>query len=268
VRYDFVDQTALRSGSHAATVPAVPSDDEVEQRVTNRYTTTTLSYNANKVWGVSLLLPYLDRSYSVIAPNDNDSSLSHSRSLGDVKVMSRYQGLSADGDIGLLLGVKLSTGRDDFRVNDGPQQGEQLDRSLQAGSGSTDLLLGGFRYGSLNRDWDWYAEAMAQVAIDTKDSFRPGNVYTANGSLRYMSFGDVMPQLQLNTLERRADGGDNADAANSGSRSLYISPGLSASVGKSLNVYGFVQVPLYQQVNGQQLASRWNASVGFSFILR
>ncbi|MDI1300393.1 MAG: hypothetical protein PSX71_00595 [bacterium] len=268
LRYDFIDQTALRSGTRSAMAPVVPGADEVEQRSTNRYTTLTLGYNINKAWGVSLLLPYLDRSHSTIAPGDSDISTSHTRSPGDIKLVGRYQGFSDDGDTGLLFGVKLPTGRDDFLFNGGPQQGELLDRSLQPGSGSTDLLLGGFRFGSLNRDWDWYAQALAQAAVRTHDDFRPGNVYTANGGLRYMSLDRVTPLLQLNALERRADGGANADAVNSGGRSLYVSPGISVNLGKNLNVYSFVQAPLYQQVNGLQLAPRWNASVGLSFSLR
>jgi len=268
LRYDFIDQTALRSGTYSATAPAVPGADEVEQRSTNRYTTLTLGYNINKAWGVSLLLPYIDRSHSTIAPGDSDISTSHTRSPGDIKLVGRYQGFSNDGDTGLLFGVKLPTGRDDFSFNGGPQQGAALDRSLQPGSGSTDLLLGGFRFGSLNRDWDWYAQTLAQTAVRTRDDFRPGNVYTANGGLRYMSLDRVTPLLQLNALERRADGGANADTVNSGGRSLFISPGISVSLGKNLNVYSFVQAPLYQHVNGLQLAPRWNASLGLSFSLR
>lgn len=265
LRYDFIDQTALRSGNQSATEPAVPGTDEVEQRSTNRYTTLTLGYNINKAWGISLLLPYIDRSHSTIAPGDSDISTSHTRSPGDLKLVGRYQGFSDDADTGLLFGVKLPTGRDDFLFNGGPQQGGLLDRSLQPGSGSTDLLLGGFRFGSLNRDWDWYAQALAQAAVRTRDDFRPGNVYTANAGLRYMSLGRVTPLLQLNALERRADGGASADATNSGGRSLYVSPGMSVAFGKNLSVYSFVQAPLYQHVNGLQLAPRWNASVGLSF---
>ncbi len=265
LRYDFIDQTALHTHNHSAQAPALPSDDEIEQRSTNRYATATISYNINKKWGVSVMLPYLDRSHSTIAPNDTDVSTSHSRSLGDIKLIGRYQGFSADGDTGLLVGVKLPTGRDDLHFNGGPQQGELLDRSLQPGTSSTDLLLGGFRFGSLNRDWDWYTQAMIQAAVKTHDSFSPGNIYTANGGLRYMAFTSVTPQLQLNALERRADGGDNADATNSGGRSLYFSPGLSMRFGNNLNVYGFIQAPLYQHVNGLQLTPRWNASLGLSF---
>lgn len=268
LRYDFIDQTALREGSQSAAAPVIPGPDEVEQRTTNRYTTATVGYNASKAWGVSLVLPYLDRSHSTITPGETDVSTSHTRSLGDIKLMGRYQGFSADGDTGLVVGVKLPTGSEDFRFNGGPEQGGLLDRSLQPGTASTDLLLGGFRFGSLNRDWDWYAQALAQVAVHTRDEFRPGNVYTVNGGLRYMSFGRVIPQMQVNVLERRADGGANADAVNSGGRSLYASPGVSVSLGKNVSVYSFVQAPLYQHVNGLQLAPRWSALLGISFSVR
>lgn len=268
LRYDFIDQTALYSGSSSATAPAVPGTKEAEQRTTNRYTTATLTYNLSKDWGVSVVLPYLDRSHTTIAPGDTDISGSHTNSLSDIKVLGRYQGFSADHDSGLLVGFKLPTANKDFRFNGGPQQGELLDRSLQPGTGSTDLLLGGFRFGGLNRDWDWYAQALGQVAVETRDDYRPGNAYTANVGLRYMSFGSITPQLQLNALERRRDGGLNADPENSGGRSLYASPGLNLAAGKQLNLYGFVQLPLYQHVIGLQLVPNWNAALGLSYSFR
>lgn len=268
LRYDFIDQTALYAGSHSTTAPAVPGEDEVEQRTTNRYTTATLTYNVNRDWGVSLVLPYLDRSHTTIAEGDTEVSGSHTRSLTDIKLLGRYQGFTPDHDTGLLVGVKLPTASEDFRFNGGPQQAELLDRSLQPGTGSTDLLLGGFRFGSLNRDWDWYAQVLTQLAVKTHDEFRPGNVYSANAGLRYMSWGSVTPQLQLNTLERRRDSGLNADTGNSGGRSLYLSPGLNVAVGKNLSLYSFVQLPLYQHVNGLQLVPRWNAALGLSYSFR
>jgi hypothetical protein len=268
LRYDFVDQTALRSGSHGATEPATPGTEEAEQRSTNRYTTATIGYNLNKEWGVNLLLPYLDRSHSTIAPGDTDISASHTHSIGDVKIIGRYQGFSADGDTGILFGVKLPTGAHDFSFNGGPAAGQTLDRGLQPGTGSTDFILGGFRFGSLNRDWDWYAQAMVQTPVHTKDDYRPGTIFTANGGLRYMAWGRWIPLLQLNALERRPDAGANSDAPNSGGRSLLLSPGLSVELAKGVTIYGFVQAPLYQYVNGLQLAPRWNASVGASYSWR
>ena len=264
LRYDFIDQTALRHGNNPAESTAIPSGEEVEKRSTNRYFTTTLGYTVNKDWGISLVIPYLDRSHSTFAEKDTELSLSHSRSLSDIKLIGRYQGLSENGDTGVLMGVKLPSGSEDYRFNAGPQAGEPLDRSLQPGSGSTDLILGGFRYGSLSRDWDWYTQGLVQAPVAIMDHFRPGAVVSVNGGWRYMAAGRWTPQLQINVLARRHDSGDNGDAGNSGGRSVYLSPGLSLQVVKRVSANGFVQIPVVQHVSGMQIAPRWSATFGIT----
>jgi hypothetical protein len=39
---------------------------------------------------------------------------------------------------------------------------------------------------------------------------------------------------------------------------------VSFALSKSTQLYGFVQLPLYQYVNGVQLTADWSAVVGFS----
>ena len=56
----------------------------------------------------------------------------------------------------------------------------------------------------------------------------------------------------------------NAEPGDSGGRSLFLSPGVSVSVAKDVRVYGFVQVPVYQYVNGVQLTADRAAVIGLS----
>lgn len=278
LRYDYINQNQLRHGSGAASASALAEAldsgavGETEQKTTNRYYTLGLDYSPNRNWGVNLQIPYIDREHGTIAAGDSDVSSSHTRSVGDVRLIGRYQGLSPDGDIGLLLGVKLPTGeyRDNFTSGPialNPEPDNRLDRSLQPGSGSTDLILGAYRFGSLSRDWDWFAQGLYQFALTTKDQYRPGNALNLNAGLRYMDFGSVMPQIQLNAKTGQSDSGQNADTQNSGGQVVYLSPGVTATLSKSVKVYGFVQLPLYQHVEGFQLAPRWNASVGINISL-
>ena len=267
LRYDYIDQTAFRAGSSSAPAPSLPDAGEVEHRTTNRYVTATLGYSPDRDWGFQLVVPYLDRSHSTFAPGDTDPSLSHTRSLSDIKLIGRYQGFSETGDTGLTVGVKLPTGSRDKRFNAGPEEGGDLDRSLQAGTGSTDLILGVFRYGSLGQGWNWFAQGTAQMPVKIKDEFRPGAQFLLNGGLRHEG-GLVSPQVQVNVLERRPDGGANGDADNSGGRSVALSPGAGIALAKGLTAYGFVQIPVYQHVEGVQIAPRWSATAGISYTFR
>lgn len=282
VRYDYIDQDQLRHGSNTANGTAVAAAQaagtlgETERKTTNHYLTVGVDYTFNRAWGINLTLPYIDRDHQTIAFDnanpgalDNTASSSHTRELGDIKIVGRYQGFSPDGDIGLLFGVKLPTGETKENFAAGPLAQnvppEKLDRSLQAGTGSTDLILGLFRTGSLNRSWDWFAQALYQHAFRTKDDFKPGDSLNLNAGVRYMEWGDVVPQLQINAKTSPHDRGANSDPYNSGGQVVYLSPGLTVALTKSTKVYGFVQVPLYQHVEGFQLAPHWNASIGAQF---
>lgn len=268
LRYDYINQNQLRHGSGTASSSALAEAlgagavGETEQKTTNHYYTLGLDYSPNRMWGVNIQIPYVDRAHDTIAAGDSDISSSHTSSLGDLKIIGRYQGLSPDGDIGLLLGVKLPTGdyRSDF--TSGPMALSPLDRSLQPGSGSTDLLMGAYRAGSLNKNWDWFAQGIYQFAVTTKEEFHPGNSLNVNAGFRYMDFGSIVPQIQINAKIGQSDSGLNADQLNSGGQIAYFSPGATIAVSKSTKAYGFVQLPLYQHVNGFQLAPRWNASIG------
>ena len=61
------------------------------------------------------------------------------------------------------------------------------------------------------------------------------------------------------------DEGDNADEVNTGGTLLYISPGITVSVSQQVAIYGFVQVPIYQDLNGVQLAPHYTASLGVRY---
>ena len=41
-----------------------------------------------------------------------------------------------------------------------------------------------------------------------------------------------------------------------------MSPGVSYSLSRGTQIYGFVQLPLYQHVNGVQLTANWSAAAG------
>ena len=45
---------------------------------------------------------------------------------------------------------------------------------------------------------------------------------------------------------------------------VFVSPGLSWNFSRDAQLYGFVQLPIYQAVNGVQLTARWSALAGVS----
>lgn len=269
VRYDYLNQTQLRRGTGKVDKAslALPNDDEIQQQTRNRVLTTTVDYAVDSQWGVSMALPYVDRFHTTIAPGDTNISASKSSSLGDVRLLARYDGLGGAAHTGVQFGLKLPTGSIHTRFSDGPQAGEALDRGLQPGTGTTDLIVGLYHAGALNDQLGYFGKVQVQQALNTRDEFKPSNKLNLSLGLRYTANEQVTPQLQLNLASEGRESGTNADRDNSGSVLAYLSPGVSVSVSKQVQVYGFVQLPVYQHVNGLQLEPKSTASLGLRFSL-
>jgi hypothetical protein len=269
LRYDYLNQSELRTGTGKVDRSGIsfPAEREIEQGTANRYLTVGLDYSPNADWGINLQVPYIDRFHTTIAEGDTDTSSSRTNSIGDMRVVARYQGLNDERNVGIQFGLKLPTGDHQRTFSGGPQSGEPLDRGLQPGSGTTDLLLGLYHFGSLNRDWDYFAQGLVQIAMNSKDEYKPGSSLNLNAGVRYAAFENVIPQFQVNVRYVRPDSGADADTFNSGGTVAYLSPGATINATKNVKAFGFLQVPVYQNLHGFQLAPRWTVSVGLRYEL-
>ena len=267
LRADYFNQNQLRNGTGTVNTGAIafPTDREIQETTINRNYTLTLDYSPNADWGVAVQIPYYNRYHTTIAEGDTDISTSHTESFGDMRVLGRYQGFAGDHSSGVQFGLKLATGSFKESFRDGPQAGSPLDRGLQPGTGTTDLLLGVYHFGALGRDWDYFAQALVQQPLDYREDFRPGAGLNMNVGTRYVANETVVPHVQLNLRAENRESGANADVDNSGATLVYLSPGITLNVSKSFQPYAFVQVPVYQRVNGYQLEPRYSASVGLHY---
>jgi len=182
-----------------------------------------------------------------------------------VRVVGRYQGFSPDHSFGMQLGVKLPTGGIHNTFIDGPQAGQPLDRGLQPGTGTTDLLVGAYKFGALNRDWDYFVQGLVQLPTNSREDFKPGTGVNLNFGVQYVGFESWTPRLQINTRMEARDSGAQADIPNSGATLIYLSPGATFHLTHTTHAYAFLQLPIYQHVNGLQIEPRYTMSVGMRF---
>ena len=285
--YTTINQNTLRRGSSSANAAEVvnnPTSGELEQYTKNQYLNLGMTYGFSPNWNISLLVPYIVRDHAsftdqtsapfdVAQTNPANLSTSHSRGIGDIKVIGRYLGLLPNHNAGVSFGVKLPTGTyNQTLFSTGPSAGQPLDTSLQAGTGSTDILLGAFYYQALSQNWDGFANVNTQFAVAERlnqpgNNFRPGNQSNLSLGVRYITHSIWTPQVQLNLSHKSADQGALADDQDTAGTVLYVSPGINVRMNDRLSGYAFMQVPVASQLQGYQLFPRWTATLGLHYAL-
>ncbi len=261
-RYDLLNQNQVRSGAHkVGDWPIAPHEQEMF--------TKTQSYNTTIDWskglfGVNVQAPYLIRTHATggFAYNGTDDGTSSADGFGDMRVVGRFMGVLKNRSLGLQFGVKLPTGNFKQNFNGGSIAGQLLDRGLQLGTGTTDLIFGAFHFAPITKELNYYSQFTAQFALSGRNEYKPGNAFTANVGVRYHLLERVVPQLQLNARISGRDAGINASPDDSGGTTLYLSPGITFGISKNVFSYVLFQLPIYQYYNGYQLAPVYTLSVG------
>jgi hypothetical protein len=270
VRYDYVPQTTLRTGSHRVDRNAItfPTDREIERHTYNHSLTFTLDHQFANDWGVDVQLPVLTRPHSTIAEDTDEPSHSRTSGIGDLRVVGRWQGLSTPGTVtGLEAGLVLPTGRFHQRFKSGPVEGEEVDRGLQPGTGTVQGVLGAYHLGALGKELGYLVQVTGQTALSHRDGYKPGSFVQAAAALNFTHWRNVTPQLQLSFRATGKDSGPNSDRPNSGGEQVNVAPGVSAKLSSRAVAFGFVELPLYNRVNGYQLVPKAKFSAGVLFHL-
>jgi hypothetical protein len=282
-RYDYLNQNQLRMGTGkiSPTAASVVTNTqtngpaEVEQFTKNRYITATFDYNNGNTWGVSVIVPYIDRSHSTLGTGSdgvtfdpaNGAYGSSGSGLGDVRLLGRYFGFSEQHNFGIQFGIKLPTGKTNQVSNiDGPQP---VDPGLQRGTGTTDLIFGAYYFDNLSANWEYFTQAFLQTALNyssmANGTYQPATSENLNVGVRYQGFEKVIPTLQMNIRHAGKDAGTAADTYATGGTLVYLTPGAIVKVTDKAFAYVNVQLPVYQNVNGIQLAPKYVVSTGVRF---
>ena len=268
LRFEYIDQHQPMSGSRKVSVGEIPAHHD-EVKTINRNFITTLDYGLNENWGMTVVIPVVDRSHEHIH-NHHGAKLLESwnfTELGDMRVQGRYQRyfgeVSAEraGFAGVTFGLVLPTGA--TNITNG--EGAVAERSLQPGTGTTQLALTGYYRQALS-DYhsSWYIQAGVQTPLDSYQNYKPGTQAALDLGYRYDVNDALGLNLQLNYLYKNRDKGSEAEPQDSGGQTLSIAPGVTYAVSPSVQLYAFVSAPLYRYVNGVQLTADWAAAAGIS----
>jgi hypothetical protein len=128
-----------------------------DKKLVTAWYSTGFSYTFNRQWGMMVRVPFVDRDFTTtVDPSVGLQHTFNSKSVGDIEVVGMYAGFFDDMSTGVTFGIKLPTGT---------YTAFGLDRDTQIGSGSTDLLLGGFHRGLITGDnhWQYFSQVRWQA---------------------------------------------------------------------------------------------------------
>jgi hypothetical protein len=263
--WDHSTQNINWSGTSSA-----PSSNNSDKKIVTDWLRVGFQYMFNREWGVMATLPYANRDFTTDNNPPGPFNKYRVSDLADMEITGMYTGFSQDMSTGLIFGLKLPTGN---------YTAPGFDRDTQLGTGSTDLIVGGFHRAMITGDnaWQYFTQIRALVPLQTRSAFNPdlgteesyrpgtqvdgaiGLVY--NNGYKWLGFDKVAPLVQLIGSYRERDGGTSADPIDTGYERLLISPGVEFTYvldnpnNKAIKIYADVEVPNYQRVNGNQLTT-------------
>jgi hypothetical protein len=258
LQYDYQNQNQNWSGWSRA-----PDSDNGDKKIETEFMSAGAQYMFNSSWGAQFELPYDFRHFKGTDENNNISSHNWSQ-VGDLRIEGIYTGFFTDMSAGLIFGLKLPTG--DFNVDP-----NLVDRDTQIGTGSTDVLLGGFYRGNITQDekWDWFAQMLLDVPTLIQDQYRPGVELDSAAGIDYKGFSlgrvQISPVAQAIVSYRSSDSGAAADPQDSGYERLLLSPGVEFHI-HPVKIYADVEIPVLQHFNGDQLVAPLMVKVSASYM--
>jgi len=251
--YDYQDQNQNWSGSSQA-----PAADNGDKNIRTSWYNFGYQQMFSRDWGLRLEVPYEDRHFVTTGgATGNDIVSLNFSGIGDLRIEGIYTGFSPDLSSGLLFGVKLPTGS--YTTEDAY---DDIDRDSEIGSGSTDVLLGGFKRFDLGSgtDWSGFTQALLDLPVLSQVQYRPGTEFDVAVGAYYngLRIGrlKIAPIGQIKLSVRSRDTGANsASPVASGFERILAAPGLELDL-HPFKVYTDVELPLYYHFTGDQLVAK------------
>jgi hypothetical protein len=246
-----------------------------DKHVVTQWLNVGFQYMFNRDWGVMFRVPTTSRNFTTTNLDTGAIQTFHSGDIGDIEVMGMYTGFFKDMSTGIMFGIKLPSGT---------YTAPGLDRDTQIGSGSTDLLLGGFHRGLITGDnaWQYFSQVMWRQPFLYRDAVDPQGFMDGNGALvqsyhpgyqvdgaigilynnlyNVLGFDKITPIGQVIISHRQVDSGTAADTLNSGFDRVMLSPGveftkvIDEAKNRVMKFYADVEVPVYYRTNAGENA--------------
>ena len=200
-----------------------------------------------------------------------DGSVEHSSAnptgLTDLLITGKYRLLKgAPGNLAIVAGVKIPTGRSDVHLSNGAH----LSPTDQPGTGAWDFPIG-LGYSRFLTSHLTVDAGVMYTFRTQRNCFKVGDRIDAGVALAYRLTDKIkdFPQVgvfgELNNVYLIKDSSHRQSDPNSGSDTLYVTPGARIRFAKNLAMTIAPSFPIYQHDNGDQGKVRFKMAVSMSF---
>jgi hypothetical protein len=268
--FQYIKQDRLRGN-------AVETEHR-ELQTFNRVATLTLSYRVTPALQFVGTVPFISRQHDHVEVATGNPEEWRFHDFGDASLQARWRAWRGESPVGssfwLSGGVKLPTGAaNEVSRGDDPEEGEV---PIQPGSGSTDILLGATWQSGILRETSlqgmmgkttlipFFASVSYRLNGRGTHDYRIGNELQLNIGSEYPLTDKLhlLGQVNLRHREKDSVGETEENPDLTGGTFVYLSPGIRVSISHATSLYGYVQFPVIQNVNGTQLTSRANFLAG------
>lgn len=250
-------------------------------RFSSNYLYVRMSYGFSEDLTVSLESGYyLDKTQIGLDKRDTIAS----SGIGDIIIFPRYNiynhtGEKSRTDITVGLGWKIPVGKHDDSIKEiEPFSGEtyyiRKPPAVQLSSGSNDFIFNGFIFHAypakkmnffsnityIHKGWNSLGEKNGDYA--SLGLFTSKTIKEKLGVILQLR-GEWIDEMKVNH-ELYQYGYYNYDIRSTGSRKIFVTPQLTYSL-KRIVVYALSEFPVYQYVNGTQIASEYLFTAGISY---
>lgn len=258
LEYDWNNQHENWSGLSRS-----PGWKNADKQIETHWLTLGAQYMFSADWGVQLDVPYAVRDF-VSAADDGTRLQAHWNDFGDIRVRGIYDGFFEDHSGGLTFGFKLPSGNYSFE-----DKNRIVDRDTEIGTGSVDVLIGGFYHRALNETFTLFTTMNLDVPAIDRDHYHPGmELDLSAGTILTFPLGELVklrPVAQVLFAGRTSDSGKaTPDRTMSGYERILVAPGLQVDLGP-VSLFGDVAAPVFQHVLGQQLVAPFQIKFAISY---
>ena len=231
---------------------------------------TTLSYGATPDLTLGATIPYVRKE--ITAWSGGDKSETTVDGLADIFLTAKYRYFERNyhggsTQLAILGGVKVPTGSTDAR--DG--RGALLPMPDQLGSGSVDVVAALTATSVFDYNWATHASVLYRKNTEGDRDFQFGDFLNYNLAISRMVYHEPYPGpevflgLELNGEYSARNELKGDDLPNSGGNRVFLSPTLVAFLSPNWTLEASVQVPVFQNLNGNGLEEDVRFVVGFRF---